>query len=300
MSKLSAKLRSYWGTQRRYDRFLLVTSLIYLGVVGLILILHRAPYSPDQFYIFAFIFVLIIGRGKEFIKDWTPPILLLLGYEYLRSIIPKINPTIHYFFMIKFDTFLFGQVPTVILQRWLFNPNYLHWYDYMSGFLYEIHFVVVLFVAFIFWMSDRESFELYIFGMVILSYMAFVTYFAFPAAPPWLASQMGFIPPITHITNIVFSHFFNFVALPTVYKYFAENPVAAVPSLHAGYPFFTALFIGKKYPKWIPFLALYILAIGFAVIYLGEHYFFDVILGMLYAYVAYFAVMWWANRKKTA
>jgi hypothetical protein len=293
MAKHIQKLKDYWKSQRRYDRFLIITSLLYLGVIGFFLILHQAPYSPDQFYAFALVFAIIIGRGKTFIKDWTPPILLLLAYEYLRTLIPKINPVVHYQLMIKFDTFIFGQLPTVWLQHLLFNPNHLQWYDYLSGFLYSIHFVAVLFVAFIFWLTDRESFELYIFGMVGLSYMGFLTYLVFPAAPPWLAAQNGFIPPVTHITNIVFSHFFSFIALPTVYQYLGANLTAAVPSLHAAYPFFTALFIGKRYPKLIPFLTVYIFAIGFAVIYLGEHYFFDVVLGMLYAYLAYVAVVHW-------
>lgn len=290
MPNIFEKLKSHWHNQRTYDRFLVIISLVYFGVIGIFLILHQAPYSPDQFYYFALVFVLLTGQAKSFIKDWTAPILLLLSYDFLRSIIPKINPTIHYLFMPRFDMALFGTIPTVFLQHALYNPNYLHWYDYVCAFLYSIHFVVVLFVAFILWLTDRKDFETYIFGMVGLSYMAFFTYMAFPAAPPWLAAQYGFIPPVTHITNVVFGHYLNFIALPTVYKYFGENVAAAVPSLHAGYPFFTALFLGKKFPKAIPFLTLYIAAIGFAVIYLGEHYFFDVILGMLYAFIAYLVV----------
>jgi membrane-associated phospholipid phosphatase len=149
---------------------------------------------------------------------------------------------------------------------------------------------VPLFIGFILWLVDREDFEGYVFGMVILSYMAYLTYLIFPAAPPWLAAQYGIIAPVTHITDVVFAHFFGFIALPTVYKYFGANLTAAVPSLHAAYPFFTALYIGRKYPKWIPYLMAYAIGVAFAVIYLGEHYFFDVALGILYAYLAYAAV----------
>lgn len=293
-----AKLHLYWKNKRRYDRFLIIASLLYLGVIGFFLILHQAPYSPDQFYAFALVFAIIIGQGKNFIKDWTPPILLLLVYEYLRTLIPKINPHIHYYAMPKFDTFIFGQLPTVWLQHALFDPNYLHWYDYGSAFLYSIFFVVPLFIAFILWLVDREDFEGYIFGMVGLSFMAYFTYLIFPAAPPWLAAQYGIIPPVTHITDIVFSHFYAFIALPTIYKYFGPNLTAAVPSLHAAYPFFTALYIGKKYPRAVPFLLLYAVGVAFAVIYLGEHYFFDVALGLLYAYLSYIIVAHWVTIKR--
>jgi hypothetical protein len=298
MSNLFKKIGVYWSNKRRYDRFLIVASLLYLGVIGLFLIIHQAPYSPDQFYIFAFIFAIIIGQGKDFIKDWTPPVLLLLVYEYLRTLIPKINPHIHYYFMPKFDTFIFGRLPTVWLQQMFFDPNHLHWYDYAGTFLYSIFFVVPLFIAFILWLVDREDFEGYIFGMVGLSFMAYFTYLIFPAAPPWLAAQYGIIPPVTHITTLVLSHFLGFIALPTVYKYFGPNLTAAVPSLHAAYPFFTALYIGKKYPKTVPLLVLYALGVAVAVMYLGEHYFFDVLLGLLYAYLSYLAVVHWNTIKR--
>jgi len=291
MTNVLRQLRAWWEKQRRYDRFLIVASLPCLGAIGYLLALQQEPCSPDHFYAFALVFAVIGRQGKEFIKDWTPPILLLLAYDYLRALIPKINPHVHYYFMAKFDAFLFGgQLPTARLQHLLYNPNYLHWYDYASAFLYSIFFAVPLFVAFILWLVDREDFEGYVFGMVGLSYMAFLTYLVYPAAPPWLAAQRGISPQVVHITDVAFSKFSPFIALPTVYKYIAPNLTAAVPSLHAAYPFFAPLFIGKKYPKAVPFLILYAVGVAFAVIYLGDHYFFDVALGLAYAYLAYLAV----------
>ena len=91
-----------------------------------------------------------------------------------------------------------------------------------------------------------------------------------------MGSQQGIIPPVQHITTDILGHLFNYVSIPTVYRYFGDNLAAAVPSLHAAYPLLTALFVGKKYPKIIPILALYVAAVWLAVMYLGEHYFFDV------------------------
>jgi len=285
-------LRAYWGKQRRYDRFLIIAALPYLGITAYLLILQREPYSPDHFYAFALLFAVIGRQGKDFIKDWTPPILLLLAYEYLRALIPKINPHVHYYFMAKFDALLFGgRLPTVWLQHVLYNPNYLHWYDYLSTFLYSVFFAVPLSVALILWLVDREDFEGYVFGMVGLSYMAFFTYLVYPAAPPWLAAQQGIIPQVIHVTDVASAQFSPFISLPTVYKYITPNLTAAVPSLHAAYPFFIQMFIGKKYPKAVPFLYLYAAGVAFAVIYLGDHYFFDVVLGLVYAYLAYLAVV---------
>ena len=136
----------------------------------------------------------------------------------------------------------------------------------------------------------RQEFEGYVVGMVGLSYMAYFTYLVYPAALPWLAAQRGFIPQIVHVADVAFSQFSPFIALPTVYKYIAPNLTAAVPSLHAAYPFFTLFFIGQKHPKTVLFLILYAVGVAFAVIYLGDHYFFDVALGLAYAYLAFLAV----------
>ena len=124
MPNIFQKLKDHWHNQRTYDRFLVITSLVYFGVIGIFLIVHQAPYSPDQFFYFALVFVLLTGQAKDFIKDWTPPILLLLAYEFLRSIIPKINPAVHYLLMPRFDQLVFGgTLPTIFLQHLLYNPN---------------------------------------------------------------------------------------------------------------------------------------------------------------------------------
>ena len=59
---------------------------------------------------------------------------------------------------------------------------------------------------------------------------------------------------------------------------------------HAAYPLLTALYVGKKYPKTIPVLVLYVLGVWIAVMYLGEHYFFDVVLGAIYAMFVYASI----------
>ena len=74
--------------------------------------------------------------------------------------------------------------------------------------------------------------------------------------------------------------------------------VAAVPSLHAGYPLLMALFVGEKAPRLAPVLAVYVLAVWMAIVYLGEHYVFDVVTGAIYAVVAYLLVIYWPTIQK--
>ena len=66
------------------------------------------------------------------------------------------------------------------------------------------------------------------------------------------------------------------------------NPVAALPSLHAGYSFLIALFvwktIGAGRARFLLFI--YPLAMAFTLLYGGEHYVIDIVAGWLYTLAA--------------
>jgi membrane-associated phospholipid phosphatase len=65
------------------------------------------------------------------------------------------------------------------------------------------------------------------------------------------------------------------------------NEVAAVPSLHAGVTLLISLFFWSRTRRWRWLLVLYPLAMAVALVYLGEHYVSDVLLGWLYAVVVF-------------
>ena len=285
-----ARIRHFLSIKKNQHTLITIFSIAYIGSIAIYLVSHQVFFSPDQFFICAFIFVLFTGQAIQFLWDWTPMLILILSYEYLRGLIPLVSHHVHFYLMIRFDSFLFHTIPTVWLQNHLFDPNHLHWYDYFSVVIYFMHFTIPLMFGFYFWLKDRQYFKEFVAGIVVLSYLTFFTYFVFPAAPPWMAAQAGLIPPVVHITDIVASHFLHTVSLPTVYAYFGANLTAAVPSLHAAYPTLTGIFIVRKWPKALPLVILYLIGIWFAIIYLGEHYFFDEVLGIAYGVISYYAV----------
>ena len=61
------------------------------------------------------------------------------------------------------------------------------------------------------------------------------------------------------------------------------NPVAAVPSLHAAYPMLLLLFFWRSANRWRWLLVAYTLAMALTLIYTGEHYVIDIVLGWIYA-----------------
>ena len=81
----------------------------------------------------------------------------------------------------------------------------------------------------------------------------------------------------------------------------SANEVASVPSLHSGVTMLVALFLWSRVPRPVrPLLALYPLAMGLTLMATGEHYFFDVLLGWIYAGSVMGAWTWWERRRARA
>lgn len=278
------------------NKFIYIIPIVYILAVSSFMLWHRAWLSPDQFFAFAIFATLLLGRVKQFISDWVPVLLLLFGYEYLRGVIPILSLNPHIFPMINADKFLFGFLPTIKLQTVLFTGNLIHWYDYLAVLLYISHFIVPMIVAFLFWLYDRKFFKKYTTAFLILSYLAFITYILFPAMPPWMASKSGYLPPLEKIMDQVFQSFARPISVPSIYQFFGANLVAAVPSLHAAYPWLIFLFAVKKLGKLAIFVLPYVFGVWFSVVYLGEHYAVDVIAGILYASIAYLLINFWEKK----
>ena len=280
--------------QEHPQRFWL--QMVYLVCLAYILIFWRAIWTPDLlFFMFLMLFALY-GQGKEFIINFGPFVILLLVYDSLRSFSPYLDKHIHYLQMPNFDRWVFhGVLPTLWLQQHLYH-GHISWYDYYFYALYMCHFVTPLLIAIAIWKWRPQHYNRYVMAFLLMSYAGFVTYILFPAAPPWLASQLGYIPPIHRISAEVWAALgvHNFVA---IYNKFSPNEVAAVPSLHAAYPVMMWLFIRRAWGlRWALAFSWYPISMWIGVVYLGEHYVFDVTLGIIYAIAAYVLTNWICDR----
>ena len=167
------------------------------------------------------------------------------------------------------------------------------WYDYAAWAVYVSYFLATYLVAGLLWFFARARFRRYVACVALLAGMAFATFALFPAAPPWLASREGELEPTTRLIGPISGH------IPFVSLSFEElfergweysNPVAAVPSLHAAYTLLITLFLWRA-ARWArPLLALYPLAMAFALVYTAEHYVVDILLGWAYTLVAIWVV----------
>lgn len=143
-------------------------------------------------------------------------------------------------------------------------------------------------VALLLWWRRERLYWPFVCGLIMLSFAGFITYVLFPAAPPWLASDNGYIDPIHRISSDIWAAM-GVTNFSEVYSKISPNPVAAVPSLHAAYPTLMVLYVARAFgwrKTW--WLALYPVSMWLGIVYLGEHYVFDVILGAAYAVGAYY------------
>ncbi len=297
MALLGRVQRRYVDRQDRHRRLLLAIQLLYALLLGAWFIYSHTWPAPDMIAICLLAFAFLAARGLSFLRDWSPFVLLLLGYIALTGVAGGLAAHAHIAFPINLDRWLFrGALPTTFLQQQLWDPDRVHWYDYLATSLYPMHFVVPLVLAFAFWMLRRPLYWRFVISYLLLSYAGFVTYVLYPMAPPWWAADHGWLPvPADILGTIHYGNLPNPVVTAT--QFFQPNAVAAMPSLHAAFPFLVWLVLWRTWPRWGWSAVLYPLGMAFSVVYLGEHYVTDVLAGWLYALVAYYLVWEWGSER---
>lgn len=261
-----------------------VGALICLG-----LFIHAPSFpTPDKLFIFLFFVFLALDQVTEYFYRLGPFIAIILTYESFRSVADKLNNHVHYLFAPHFDQALFGQLPTLTLQHWLWR-GHVQWYDIVLYIPYMLFFVVPFLLAILVWKTRVEVYWRLVTTFAVLFFAAFLTFLLIPTAPPWMASQNHQIEPITRISSYVWAAL-GIHDFPSVYNHLAPNPVAAFPSLHSAVSTLSSIVIFKLYGRrWGLVGLLYPVLIYIGVIYEGEHYAIDVLAGIIYAAGAYIA-----------
>ncbi|HEV2857822.1 MAG TPA: phosphatase PAP2 family protein [Solirubrobacterales bacterium] len=297
----AAELRfASWGALRPYA----------LGLYLLALILWSAHYGiPVQrelviLWICGALACGSIGRPlreiTQLVLDWLPIVAVLWVYDLTRGMADSFGIGVHLHPMIDFDRAVFGEVPTVWLQQQLYEPGAVQWWDVAFTVVYTSYFLVPFVLAGWLWARDRLGFQRFTRRLVTLSLAGLATYILFPAAPPWMAGEMGLLGEVHRTT----ARGWEVLGVGTAALFSkgqgAANMVAAVPSLHSAITTLVALFLwGRVRRKWLrPLLLLYPLAMALTLMATGEHYFFDIALGWLYAGAVMGAWALWERRRE--
>lgn len=222
-----------------------------------------------------------LGRLRAFALAWLPLAVFVDGFARLRGVADDTPLPTHYTAIIDVERRLFGVVPTVWLQDHLADPQRFRWYDYAATFVHWSHFVAPVLILTVLWLRYPALFRRYAIAFVALTLIVLDLYFLFPAAPPWLAARDGYLPHVARpMVGIAME--INRSLFGTVYATIgATNDVAAMPSLHASYPFLACAMLWPVSRKWGLIGLAFFAAMGFSLVYLGEHYVIDIIVGAL-------------------
>ena len=203
--------------------------------------------------------------------------------------------------MIDFDRFVFfGETPTEWLQAHLDQPGVVHWWDVAFTLVYTSYFIVPFAVAGVLWARDRLAFLRFTRRLVSLALAGLATYIAFPAAPPWMAAGNG-TARTTSSAPPRRAGRCSAGALPgssprarRASTWSLPSPRCTPPSPH----WWRCSCGAACAARLRPLLVLYPLAMGLTLIATGEHYFFDVLLGWVYAGAVMAAWGWWERRRE--
>lgn len=265
----------------------------------------------DTIQIFLWLWLGVIAWNIEaeprehlrFLRDWWPPLLLLVVYFYSRGIADNLHRAVSIDLPIAFDQWLFaGHLPTEVLQQQLCGDpcdpaSDPRWYDLFFTTVYASHFVTGLTIAAVLWVRNRSEWAAWMRRLLAISYAALIIYIVYPMAPPWWASKYDYLPAdLPRITGRGWED----IGIERLNLLLGGvgNKVAAMPSLHAGIAFLVSAYaISRLRSPWRWLLAAYPVAMGFALVYYAEHYVIDILAGWAVAVAVLAGCTWWERRR---
>jgi hypothetical protein len=230
-----------------------------------------------------------------FFRDWWPALAVLEVYVYSRGITAHLGLAVHVTEPIRLDEWLGGgELPTQRLQATLCGApcHYSlepHWYDGVLTSVYYTHFIAAPLTALVLWLRDRHGWLSFMRRYVSLYIAGLFFYITYPMAPPWMASDDGYLSgqEVSRIT----SRGWEVIGLEHFQQWLSRlgNQVAAMPSLHAATAVLVALYgVSRLRSRWRYLLLGYPLAMSFMLVYYGEHYVVDIVAGAVLAVL----IMW--------
>jgi membrane-associated phospholipid phosphatase len=181
-----------------------------------------------------------------------------------------------------------GELPTVRLQRRLarYGPRGAEWraLDRVLVWAHWLWFLVPHGTLAYILLCRRGRFE----RAAVMTYAVFdlgvIFYWVIPTAPPWYAASLengvvGYHPAIRRMM-VEYGEFFWRDGWGPLYSIFGGNPLAAMPSLHFATSVMAALLLSEVGPVPGAIGWSYAATLGFALVYLGEHYVLDLIAGV--------------------
>jgi len=181
-----------------------------------------------------------------------------------------------------------GEIPTVRLQRALGTPGRVLPHDTVLAWLHWSWFIVPHGTVLYALLKHPDRFERSAAQIAATFDAGVVFYWVIPTAPPWWAGENGYLPPVRRIMVEAGSEFWGGL-WQRLYDSLGRNPFAAMPSLHFATSVTAAHVLSDLGPVEGALGWTYAVALGFALVYLGEHYVIDLAAGLALAEAVRFA-----------
>jgi len=249
---------------------------------------HAVGITSEHAILIALVLFSVVGKARPFVWDWLPFLFIAVMFEDLTGVGAQIAGAVHTAGPIVFEkTLLGGAVATTWLQDRLGHGTFQHIFSTALVVEYLFHFAAPLVAGLWLWWRHREWFSTFVTAYFLVMAIGFIVYLLFPEMPPWLAAREGLLP---HVQRIVVDTLQQLGGFGQFYAGADPEPNAAMPSLHVAVPMVIACMVVavrgvRRTSSWL--WMLYPLSISFGVLYLGEHYVADALVGLALGAMAF-------------
>jgi membrane-associated phospholipid phosphatase len=273
--------------------------LFLLSLVLLILVFY--PSLPKPIYLITIYSILIViqvvlikirdkGNILRFFYDLIfPTFCILIIFDSLEWIVHSINPEDIDPLLIRLDYMIFGNHPTVVLEK-ITTPFLTDLFQiaYSTYYLIPISFGIVLLMG-----NKREQFNRSLFMIYLCFYLSYVGYILFPALGPRFT--------LDHLQTVQLKGLFVAESIQQFLNILEGIKRDAFPSGHTAVAL-TVLYLSFRYQRKLFWIYLPIVsALVFSTVYCRYHYVVDVFAGFLLTLITIvfgeWYYRWWLKRQ---
>lgn len=278
-----------------------------LRIAGAIVVILLSWFFEDrQFLVWGLIASLVVvfvptGKARYFVAGIVPYASAWFVFSFLRSFADEtlFAKTLN-LEVLRFERWLFnGEIPTIRLQAEFYTRGEIQWWDYYFTMIHWSYFIVPHALALWIWWRSKREFQHYLAAMTMTLFLGLVIYFVIPTNPPWMAPE-AIDSPAAPVVQRIMGNIAEQIGgglYEAGYKIVGEsNPIAAMPSMHFGVTFLLVWAARGKGLGWEIAAWLYSLSMGAALVYMGEHYVIDIVVGGMVTTFAWYATKRWMRK----
>jgi len=206
------------------------------------------------------------------------------AYKMPNDDAEALETRVHVGYPVRADRLLgFGELPTVRLQRALHDDGSFSAWEKVLVWTHWVWFATPHATLAYLYLRDRRRFG----RAAVMTYAVFdlgvVAYWLTPTAPPWYAAKRGHStdePLLVRRLMVEYGESFWRNGWAPLYSVLGGNPLAAMRSLHFATSAMAALLLAESGPVAGMVGGGYAGLLGFALVYLGEHYVVDLLGGL--------------------